>query len=119
MRYQRPYSGEAGIGCLGREVLLTSQRGYGRAAAAAKERSDHFRGLRVNATSEVCRSEPRGEGYFKAPPYVRYVCILRPNSSCEALQHQSAYLVGERKLALQGLSVKAAQFQRDGGWRAG
>ena len=60
MRDQRPYSGEAGIGCLGREVLLSSERGYSRAAAAAKERPDHFGGVRANATSKVCGAGPGG-----------------------------------------------------------
>lgn len=119
MRDQRSYSGEAGIGCFGREVVLSSERGCSRAASAAKERPDHFGGVRTNAASKVCGSEPCGEGYLKAAPYVRYVRILRPDGGCEALQHQSAYLVGEWQLAVQGDAVEAAQFQRDGDGRAG
>ena len=96
MRDQRPYSGEARIGCLGREVLLSSERGYNRAAAAAKERPDHFGGVCTDATSKVCGSESCGDGYLKAAPYVCSVRVFRPDGGCEALQHQCAYLVGER-----------------------
>ncbi|MGH3419836.1 MAG: hypothetical protein ACRDOD_09630, partial [Streptosporangiaceae bacterium] len=99
--------------------MLSSERGYSRAAAAAKERSDHFGGVCTNATSKVCGSEPCGEGYLKASPYVCYVRVLRPDRGCEALEHQSAYLVGERQLTLQDLAVEAAQFQHDGDRRAG
>jgi hypothetical protein len=88
---QRPYSGKAGIGCFGREMLLSSERGHSRAAAAAEERPDHFGGLRTDAASEVCGAKPGGEGYLEASPYVS---VFRPDRGCEALQYQSAYLVG-------------------------
>jgi hypothetical protein len=38
MYHKRPYSGKAGIGCFGRETLLSSKRGYRRTSAAAEER---------------------------------------------------------------------------------
>lgn len=116
---QRPYPGQAGVGSFGRETLLSSERGRGRAPAAAEERPDHFGALCANTASEVCGPKPCGEGYLEASPYVRYVSVLGPNCGCEALQYHSAHLVGERQLALQDRSVEAAQLQRDGYRRAG
>ena len=119
MRDKRPYSGEAGIGGFGRETLPSSERGHGRTPAAAEQRPDHFGALRANSAGKVCGPDPRSEGNLKASPYVRYVSVLGPDRSCEAFQHQSAHLVGERQLALQDLAVEAAQFQRDRDRRTG
>src|SRR5271169_1410068 len=81
---QRPYPGQAGVGSFGRETLLSSERGRGRAPAAAEERPDHFGALCANTASEVCGPKPCGEGYLEASPYVRYVSVLGPNCGCEA-----------------------------------
>src|SRR5260370_24035713 len=116
---QRPYSGKAGVPCYGRETWLSSERGYGRASAAAEERPDHRGALCANTATKVCGRKPCGEGYLEASPYICRVGVLGPDCGREALQHQSAYLVGERQLALQDLSVEAAQFQRYGDRRAG
>jgi hypothetical protein len=116
---KRLYSGEEGIGSFSRETLLSCERGHRRTPAAAEKRPDHFGALGTNTASKVCGPKSCSEGYFKASPYVRYVRVLGPDCGREALQHHSAHLVGERQLALQDLSVEAAQFQRDGDWRAG
>jgi hypothetical protein len=119
MRDQRPYSGNAGIGCFGRETLLSGESGHGRTSAAVEKRPDHGGALCANTATEVCGPKPCREGYLEASPYVCRVGVLRPDCGCEALQHQSAYLVRERQLAPQDLSVEAAEFQRDGDRRAG
>ena len=90
------------------ETLLSSQRGHRRTSAATEERPDHFGALCTNTSRKVCGPEPCGKSYLEASPYVRYVSVLGPDCSCEALQHQSAHPVGERQLTLQDLAVEAA-----------
>jgi len=92
---QRPEPGKAGIGSFGWEMLLGGERGYKCAAATAEERPDHFGGLRTDTASKVFGSEPGGESYLQASPYVCYVGVLGPDCGREALQHQCAYLIGK------------------------
>jgi hypothetical protein len=67
--------------------------------ATDEERTDRVGSFRPEAAGEVGWSEPCGERYFQASPYIDDVSVPEPDPGCEALQNQGAQLVGEWQLA--------------------